>query len=139
MGNDTEAAMAGQSGAGTVEELMAVVADELVRPPGEYGRAMALVVGDGGADHLGLLVGGAAAPGGLGLLASAVTARARPGAALLLEWVGLAGQRHYLGWAVERRAALVAWRRLGAEELRAVIDPRTRRALGEEAGATFDP
>lgn len=135
--HDAGAAMMGLSMSGTVEELIVALAGELGRPPGGCGRAMALVVGDGGADHLGLLIGGALAPGGLGLLASAVTARARPRAALVLEWACAEGRR-YRGWAVERQDGLLAWRPMVAAELRGVVDPRMRRALGEDAGAIFE-
>jgi hypothetical protein len=35
-------------------------------------------------------------------------------------------------------AAQLIWQRLLAEELRAVIDPRTRRAMGARPGAVFE-
>lgn len=127
-----------EGGRGRASDLIAELVGELGRPPEGCGRAMALVVGVGGADHLGLLVGGRPAPGGLDLLASSIFARARPQAALLLEW-GCAGEwRRYLGWGVTDTASRLVWRRLDDEELRAVIDPRTGRPLGEEAGATFE-
>lgn len=131
--------MTQQRGQGSIEDLIVVLADELAQPPEMCERAMALVVGEGGADHLGLLTNGGIISGGLGLLASVVTARTRPRSCLLLEWVyAEALPRRYLGWAVERSLAQVAWRRMRAEELRAVVNPHTRRALGESSGAMFE-
>jgi hypothetical protein len=116
--------------------LIAVIVEDLARPPDGCANAMALVIGTGGADHLGLLAAGALAPGALDLLASAISARARPHATLLLEWSCADASAHStLGWAVERLAALVVWRRLSADALDAVIDPRTRRPLGARAPA----
>ncbi|MBX0330167.1 hypothetical protein K2Z83_21085 [Oscillochloris sp. ZM17-4] len=135
--NSGGAAMS-EGGRGGVADLIAELASELGRPPEGCGRAMALVVGLGGADHLGLLVGGRPSPGGLDLLASVIPSRARPQATLLLEWVSAGERRRYLGWAVEFEATRFIWRRMSAEDLRAVADPRTRRPLGEEAGATFE-
>jgi hypothetical protein len=138
MGNNTESATAGRDGVGSVEDLIAAVVREVGHPPDDCDRAMALVIGAGGADHLGLLSGRALVSGGLGLLASALTARARPNASLLLEWLGEEPvQRRYCGWAVDRGPTQVVWRWLDVDELRTLIDPRTRQALGEAPGVGF--
>lgn len=139
MGNNTDLTAAERDGVGSIEDLIVVVTHELRAPPHKCDRAMALVMGLGGADHLGLLSGGGLVSGGLNLLASAITARARPGAALLLEWLcERGGARFYRGWALERGPTQVSWRWLSAAELRVLVDPRTRRTLGEEIGALFE-
>ncbi len=136
--------MAHEDGQGTVDELIAVLAEGLTKPPHAAEWAMALVIdGAGRGDHLGLQARGQALPGGLSLLASAIYARAQPDAALLLEWVFAAEadgvwRRRYHGWAVCRDEAALRWRRLSVADLRAQADPRTGKPMGDDPLTTFE-
>lgn len=127
---------------GSVTALVAVVAAALSAPPAGAERAMALVVSPaGGGDHLGLLIHGQPSPGGLDLLASVISARTHPQAAVLLEWT-LAGSpplRHYQGWAVWREAEGIAWRQLNPAEVRAHPGLKVGVPLCDDPRARFDP
>jgi hypothetical protein len=140
-----EITMSNRAGRGTMSDLIAVVVVALLTPPAEATHVMALAVDPAGVgDRLGLIVAGQPTPGGLDLLASALSSRARPHASLLLEWSlalaspGMTSRRHYRGWHVEQAASEVRWRALSVVELQAVPDLRTRRPLGEEPLASFE-
>lgn len=137
--------MSEAAGQGTMNNLMAAVARVLLAPPAEAAHAMALAIDSAGVgDRLGLLVAGQPTPGGLDLLASALSSRARPHATLLLEWTlttttpETTTRRHYRGWRVEQAAGDVRWHALSSAELQAHPGLRTRRPLGEDPLASFE-
>lgn len=134
--------MAHNDGQGSMAELVAMLAQELANPPlGPAERTMAWVIdATGQGDHLGLLIGSQPSPGGFDLLASAIQARTRLSASLLLEWTLAEGQRTrrcYCGWTIQQLAGTLTWHRLPADALRLLVAPGRSQALGADPIAIF--
>lgn len=130
--------MTHNDGQGTVEALIATLRESLADPPAASARVMAFVLdATGRGDHLGLWLGGQPTPGGLDLLAGAISARAQPKASLLLEWTAVGGERHYRGWAVWREGGALRWRRLSGDEVQKFPDFQTGRPLSTDPLARF--
>lgn len=132
--------MTHNDGQGPVAALITTLAASLADPPAAATRVTAFVLdATGRGDHLGLWLGGQATPGGLDLLAGAISVRAQPEARVLLEWTARGDERHYRGWAVWRTAGELRWRGLSGDEAQQLPNLQTGQPLGADPLARFEP